>query len=635
MCGILAVLSTGQPLQADYSPFLNQLSHRGPDDSGHCLIHLPRLPHADKPRAWLGHRRLSIVDLSARGRQPMSTPDGRYVLIFNGEIYNYIELRQECQNSGVRFLTETDSEVLLHCWAHEGEDCLPRLKGMFAFVMIDREQATATLVRDFFGIKPLYYAQTEREILLCSEIPPLVAAGQLSPDFSPAVAYEYLRFGATNANGQTALQAVSSLPPAHLATFDFSTGKLAPPRRYWELVARPQAITFTDAVAECRERFLDNIRLHLRSDVPVGAALSGGIDSSAVVCALRHLEPEMDLHTFSYIAADSAHSEERWIDLVHAQVGGHCHKIRPEPSDLANDLDLLVRRQGEPFASASIYAQFCVFRRAREQGVPVTLDGQGADELLGGYWPHAGTYAAELLRRGRVTQAWQVLTGAGGGNSTLGMKMLAQSLLPPGARALARTLIGKELLPAYLNRAWFMDHGIDLARTADAIVGRHRTLHEHLVANATQDSLPNLLRYADRNSMAFSIESRVPFLTHDFASFLLSLPADHLISPTGLRKRVFREAMKGIMPEPIRQRTDKIGFFADDGLWLRHNAGQFRPICERLAAEPLFHREPLLRFISDFFAGKHNSALLVWRLLVFGVWLGHIREATATRPNLR
>jgi asparagine synthase (glutamine-hydrolysing) len=629
MCGILAVFSAGQPLGPAYLPLLRTLAHRGPDDAGEAWIDFPDLPEPARPRAWLGQHRLSIIDLTAGGHQPMFTADGRYAMIFNGEIYNYLELRAECQRAGAAFRSASDSEVLLQCWALWGERCLSRLVGMFAFVIVDREKQTATLVRDNFGIKPLYYAATGGEFLVASEIAALVATGRIAADPTPTLAYEYLRFGATDSNELTALRDVRSLPPAHLAVFDFATGRLGPVRRYWELRAEPRTISFTDAVAECRERFFQNIRLHLRSDVPVGAALSGGIDSSAVVCAMRQIEPGMDLRTFSYIAAETAHSEEKWVDIVHATVGGQCFKICPQPGDLVRDLATLVRHQGEPFASASIYAQYRVFRCAREQGVPVTLDGQGADELLGGYWPHVGTQAAALFRAGRWRQAWSTL--GSGGDRRLAAQMLAQSLLPPAARAVARRFAGKDLLPSYFNPAWFRDQQVDLAGTADALVGRHPTLHAHLVANATRGSLPNLLRYADRNSMAFSIESRVPFLTPDFATFLLSLPADYLVGPDGTRKRVFREAMRGVLPEPIRTRRDKIGFFADDALWLRHNAAVLQPLCLRAAEEPMFDGPRLRVFLDDFFAGRHHSALLVWRVLVFALWLETMRSVRPAR----
>lgn len=634
MCGIFSALSRHGAPQPGYDHLLDSFRYRGPDGCGSATVTLAGTPGASQPRAWLGHLRLSILDLSSRGQQPMHTPDGRYVVSYNGEIYNYLELRRELQASGVEFHTDTDTEVLLQAWAAWGEGCLPRLTGMFAFVLIDRHGRTATLVRDPFGIKPLYFVESSEHLFACSEILPLVRTGAVSAELNADVAYEYLRFGSTSSNGKTLLRDVQALPPAHTATLDFDTGILSAPRCYWRLRPTERVIPFEDAVAECRERFLDNVRLHLRSDVPVGAALSGGIDSSAVVCAMRLLEPELDLQTFSYIAAEPGKSEEHWVDVVHSKVGGVCHKIRSCEEALAVDLPRLVRHQGEPFGSASIYAQFLVFERARREGVPVTLDGQGADEILAGYWPYVGTRAAELIREGHPFSALRLAAHAvpGAGGALLGGSMLLQSLLPSGWRAAARRAAGREIFPAYLSGAWFAQGASDYRDLADQLIGRYRTLKEHLIGTVERGSLPTLLRYADRNSMAHSVESRVPFLTTNFAEFLLSLPPEYLLSNNGVRKHVFREAMRGILPESVRSRRDKIGFFADDGLWLRRNATHFADVWQDLQCEPMFEPGQLSSFIGGFFAGRHQKAELVWRILVFGLWLRELRATIAESP---
>lgn len=628
MCGIFAVLSRHEPIHTDYGGVLGQIRHRGPDDIGSSLVTLSCAGTQGVARAWIGHVRLSIIDLSAQGRQPMTTEDGRYSIIFNGEIYNYLELREECRIAGARFSTETDTEVLLQTWRLWGESGLTRLKGMFAFVIVDRLEGTATLARDYFGIKPLYYAESAGEIVICSEVLPILRTGKFTAELDQIVTYEYLRFGATHTNAGTILRDVRSLPPAHVTSFDFRSGILGPARRYWKLKQTNRVISFKDAVVECRERFIENVRLHLRSDVPIGAALSGGIDSSAIVCTMRKLEPDLDLQTFSYIASEKSYSEESWVDIVHKSVGGKCHKIWPNSTEVADDLGLLVRRQGEPFGSASMYAQFRVFQRAQQEGVPVTLDGQGADELLGGYWPHVGTFAAEQMRAGNISAVWRLLTNAAPGcqGFILMSAMLAQSVLSRSAREILRKISRRELFPGYLNEDWFKGEGRHWQGAADDLIGRYQSLKEHLISTVEYGSLPNLLRYADRNSMAFSVESRVPFLTHDFAEFLMSLPSDYLISKSGVRKYVFREAMKGILPEEIRNRADKIGFFADDSLWLRKNRSQFEEIWNELSRLPMFKFSEFRQFIDDFYANRHNKAQLVWRALVFGIWL---REAHA------
>jgi asparagine synthase (glutamine-hydrolysing) len=564
----------------------------------------------------------------------MHSACGNYVVVFNGEIYNYVELREECRAAGATFCTQTDTEVLLWAWKLWGADCLPKLKGMFAFVLVDRREGAAVIVRDFFGIKPLYYAETETEVVVCSEVMPILKTGRFTGEMDRGVAFEYLRFGTTGRSDQTIFTEIRSLPSAHASLFDFKTGTLGAPRRYWELDATPRPRPFADAVEECRQRFVDNVRLHMRSDVPVGATLSGGLDSSSVVSVMRLLEPDLELNTFSYVAEDPRISEERWVDKVHDHVGGVCHKIRPVGVELERDFELMTRRQGEPLPSASVYAQFRVFQRAHDEGVPVTLDGQGADELLAGYSTQVGTEGAARFRRGDWSGLYRLIVRNTEGIATskeLSI-MILQCLLSPAPRAWARRLAGRGFLLPYLRREWFEEDGVDLHQVADALVGRFDNLNAHLKDTVVRGSLPSLLRYVDRNSMAFSVESRVPFLTHDFAQFLVSLPATHLISRDGTRKHVFREAMRGIVPEPIRTRPDKIGFLADDARWLRANRAAFSELLHEVEGHPAIEARPLRRFLDAFWAGRDQGAQLVWRLVSFGYWL---REVDRARQSAR
>ena len=628
MCGLFASLSLKGPIRADYTRSLDMIAHRGPDGSGQALVDLLAGAEADRAgRAWLGHRRLSIIDPDPRANQPMFAADDRFAIVYNGEIYNYLELQRECRNAGWVFRTQSDTEVLLASWALWGEAALSRFIGMFAFVLVDRVESCAWIARDPFGIKPLHYAMAGDELLLSSEIAPLMATGRVALDIDAAQSADYIRFGASPAVEETLITGVRRFPPASVARFDFASGKLSTPRRFWQPARDERRIGFADAVAECRERFLANVRLHLRSDVPVGAALSGGLDSSAIVCAVHHLEPDLRLNTFSFISADPAQSEERWVDIVNAHIGAVEHKVRPEPDDLSADLEALVRAQGEPFGSASIYAQYRVFRMARQAGVPVTLDGQGADELLAGYWPYVATHGAHLLRHGKPLAAAQLIwSGADGMATRVRLAaQLGQAALPARMTANFRKLIGRELMPDFLNAEWFADRGIRAETMAAAMLTKHADLRSHLVDTVERSSLPTLLRIADRSSMAFSVESRVPFLTPDFADFLLSLPAGHIVSPAGERKYLFREAMRGILPEPVRARRDKIGFAADDGLWLRRNEAAFRRYIDLLDDAPQFQQANMRRYVEGFFAGGKQSAQQVWRIFMFAIWLANMR----------
>ncbi|MCW5646676.1 MAG: asparagine synthase (glutamine-hydrolyzing) [Sphingopyxis sp.] len=629
MCGLFAALSRSGSIREDYTRQLDMIAHRGPDGSGTAIVHLANgVPEADREgRAWLGHRRLSIIDPDPRANQPMAVADDRYVMVYNGEIYNYLELRRECVAAGWSFRTESDSEVLLACWALWGEDAVRRFVGMFAFVIVDREAGQAWIGRDAFGIKPLHYVLTDDRLLICSELPPLVSTGRVPLDIDPLQTVEFIRFGASTTTESTLIDGVRRLPAASVARFDFATGALSEPRIFWRPNTARRKIGFADAVAECRERFLTNIRLHLRSDVPVGAALSGGLDSSSIVCAIHHLEPDVRLNTFSFISAEPGQSEEKWVDIVNAHIGAEAHKVVPQPGDLANDIDRMIAIQGEPFGSASIYAQYRVFAMAREAGVPVTLDGQGADEILAGYWPYVATYGASQIRRGRIDRALRLI--AHGGDS-MGTRLrmaaqLGQALLPAGAIGRYRRALGRSILPPFLDSEWLTANRVDEAAIAGTMLTNYPDMASHLMDTTVRTSLPTLLRIADRSSMAFSVESRVPFLTPDFADFLFSLPPEYIVSPRGDRKHVFREAMHGILPEAIRTRRDKIGFFADDGLWLRGNRATFERYRDAVAAVPAFNSKRTGDYLRGFFDEGRGSAQQVWRIFMFAIWSDRMR----------
>jgi asparagine synthase (glutamine-hydrolysing) len=492
---------------------------------------------------------------------------GCWRLAYNGEIYNYVELRSELEAQGEVFRSSGDTEVLLALLAREGERALPRLVGMFALALLNIDERRVLLARDPFGIKPLYVTERSGALAFASEIKALLALPGVEAVASPARLGQYLRFGATDYGEETLFAGIGQIPAGGYRWVDLDRPGAGETRRYWTPVARPREIGFDEAAQRLRELFLDSVRLHLRSDVPVGCCLSGGVDSSAIACAMRQAAGErLELHAFSHIASDPALSEERWIDIVAGATGAVSHRVRPSAADLAADLDELVRVQEEPFGSTSIYAQRRVFRLAREVGVKVVLDGQGADEMLAGYDYYLGARVAELLRKARFGDARAFMRRA---EALRGVPARAQlmwaldRLLPEPLNGWARRRIGKELAPSWMNEEWLSARG---GRMAAALSGA--TLAEVLVSTLRGPGLPALLRYEDRNSMAVSIESRVPFLTPAIAEFCLSLPADFLIGPDGNSKRVFREAMRGIVPDAILDRRDKIGFATPEAEWL-------------------------------------------------------------------
>jgi len=627
VCGIAGAVGTGESvLSADVLERLaGLLAHRGPDDAGYLSwspgadAKVARSPDELPPgRVQFVHRRLSILDLTRAGAQPMSTPDGRFHIVFNGEIYNYVELRAELEALGRTFRSRCDTEVLLAACAHWGREALGRLVGMFAFALLDIREHKLLLARDFFGIKPLYYANLPGGVAFASEITTMPTIPGVSRRVAAGPLHDYLRYGMTDHRDETLFCDIRRLPPAHYMEIDLDNPHGACPREYWRIDPGGHAeLSFDEAAAELRRLFLRSVDLHLRSDVTVGAALSGGIDSASIVAAIRELRgPGQDIHAISYIAPSKRLNEEKWVDLVGDAAGANVHKTRPGPDDLAADLPKLIAVQGEPFASTSIFAQFRVFRLAAERSVTVMLDGQGADELLGGYRPYLAARLASLIRRGQFGRAFAFLRSASRFEDTGAGDLLARTaglMLPRFLGAIGRKLVGREPTPLWLDERWFAGRGV--CPVPDGPVRGRRVLADRMLHSVRTAPLPMLLRYEDRNSMAFSIESRTPFLTPDLAQFVFSLPEEYVISPTGESKSVFRAAMRGLVPDAILDRRDKIGFATPEQDWLK----RLRPWVERALGPDAVARVPALkgrvvrRLWTEVLAGRRYFDPTVWR----------------------
>lgn len=622
MCGILgAWLPTVR--NADMPAFeraLALIAHRGPNDSG-----LERQA-CRNGKVILGHTRLSIIDLSLGGHQPMNSRCGRYSLIFNGEIYNYRELRSALQERGHVFFSDSDTEVLLASWIEWGADCLARLTGMFAFVVHDRLAGTLTCVRDAFGIKPFLYTREGDRFLFASELPALLQLKHDKAKLDWQRAYDYLVHGDYDSNERSFIEDVLHLPPGHLLSLNLNTGVPANPQRWWTpKITERRDISFARAVEEVREQFVENIRLHLRSDVPVGAALSGGIDSSAVVCAMRYVMPDLPIHTFSFIAHGTDLSEESWVDSVNAHVDAVSHKVHVRPDELSTDLDDLIRTQGEPFGSTSIYAQYRVFKLAREKGITVTLDGQGADELLAGYSGYPGQRLRSLIEQGHFGRALSFLNGWAswpGRSRAEGIKRTVGEFTTGPLYHMLRRMNGMDDLPNWIRSGPLDDRGIVRRYPLRPLLydERGRRVIAKLADSLTRNGLPVLLRHGDRNSMRFSVESRVPFLTTSMADMLLTLPESYLISASGETKHIFRTAMRGIVPDAVLDRRDKIGFATPEQAWLMSMAKTVRGWLETEIDVPFLDHQQILREFDLVISGKRRFSWQVWRWINFIRW---------------
>jgi asparagine synthase (glutamine-hydrolysing) len=627
MCGIAGIVRRAPTatLVVETQRMLDALGHRGPDDAGAITF----TPDENAAPLAFGARRLAIIDLSPKGHQPLQSLDGRYAIVFNGEIYNDGDLRRELEALGYHFTSRSDTEVLLSAFAQWGGACWRRCVGMFACAILDRRAQTLTLARDPFGMKPLYYVTRGGMFAFASEIPPLLPLLDTPTKPNLQRLYEYLDLGITDHGAETMFADVHALPAAHYTEIDLTRPDAVVPVRYWALdPGRTIDISFADAAEHLRDLFLDSIALHYRSDVPVGALLSGGIDSSAIVMAMRYvMGSDLDLHTFSYIGGQGAVSEERWIDIVNAAAGAIPHKVHLTPDEWSGDAVRLVETQNEPFGSIAIYAQNRVFREVGAAGIKVVLDGQGADELLAGYRSAWVIRLASLIEQGRWMEALRLLRRLARARAPndpsprrLALLALARAIPRPLAAA-ARRLLRRNEHP-WIDPTWCRRNDIVPMKSDSGSASGDGRLRRELWRAVTALSLPALLRYEDRNAMAYSVESRLPFLTPALAEFVLALPPEYLVGPDGTSKRVFREAMRGIVPDPILDRRDKIGFAVPVRTWLPA-IPDVRKMLDEVMALPPINRAAIAASVDALREGRTPSereSFLLWRLVGLAAW---------------
>lgn len=622
MCGIFGVVEAlpGVRFQSHRDRVSVLLHHRGPNDAGFWIS------ESGVFSLGLGQTRLSIIDLSPGGHQPMESSDGRYVLTFNGEIYNYKELRRELEGLGCVFRSASDTEVLLQAWATWGEKCLSRLKGMFAFAIWDAFEKQVTCARDAFGIKPLFFSNTPSGFFFASELPALRALVGEPSAMNQEVMLDYLVNGRYDLRTETFFEGCERLEAGHVLRLSLKLSTLAPEveRWWWPSVEEDSFLIFSAAVEGVRERFLENVRLHLRSDVPIGVALSGGVDSSSIAAAVRYVEPDMPISTFSFVAPGSAVDEESWVDIVNRRIGAVPTKVAVSATELADDLDAMIMAQGEPFGSTSIYAQYRIYQAAREAGITVMLDGQGADELFAGYHGYPGAMMRSLLRGGdflgwaRFLRGWSDYPGR---SLNEGFQHSVAGIAPRSFIPYLRRMSGLDRLPAWVRGRAAREFGVPAFSFSPEGGGSgNRFLVSRLRDALTQGEMGILLRHGDRNSMHWSIESRVPFLTTDFAEYCLRLPERYLLSPTGETKRVFRHAMRGIVPDVVLDRRDKVGFETPEKDWLSALRPRISEWLEGLDAMEFIDSSVARTHVDEVLSGQERFTWVVWRLINASRW---------------
>jgi asparagine synthase (glutamine-hydrolysing) len=571
MCGIAGIISKEgrEPLQQAIKKMTDSISHRGPDGEGFFID--------EHDGIALGHRRLSIIDLSHEAGQPMRSEDGRYLIIFNGEIYNYIEVKEVLEKKGVVFHTSSDTEVLLEAYIQDKEQCLLYLDAMFAFAIYDTVERSLFCARDRFGEKPFHYVyEPGKRFIFGSEIKAIRTLGGYD-DINQKMLFNFLAFGTVtmpNESDQTFFEKIRRLPPASYCTV--SADGLLQIKKYWDIEVREDMnLPFESAREEFAHLLQTSVKRRLRSDVPVGSSLSGGLDSSIIVSIIDKLNKEgrIQQNTFSAKFPGFEKDESYYIDKVIAHINVKGHFTYPDEEGFINAFDKLCYHQDEPFGSASIFAQWEVMSSARQHNVTVLLDGQGADEILAGYHGYYTPFFQELLLNNKKTyrEQWQKYKELQAVPIARDFKFYGGVYLTQQKKYFGwlKDFLDNRFKKSF-NKDFFSAYKqYSVARRIDTQPSLNHTLYQ----SVTDGRLETLLRIADRNSMAHSREVRLPFLSHEVVEFLFSLPSSYKIVD-GWTKYIARKAFDPIMPKEITWRKDKVGYEPPQKRWMKNKKVQ-------------------------------------------------------------
>lgn len=554
-----------------------------------------------RPSVGLGTRRLAILDTSAAGNQPMSSENGEYWISYNGEIYNYLEIAEELKSLGHVFRTRTDTEVILKSYSEWGTACVERFNGMWSFAIWDRPQRALFCSRDRFGIKPFYYFASKKTFIFGSEIKQILANPHVPRSTNDRAIHEYLSHGILDHSDETFFSGIHQLLPGHSLVARFTeTGIQSRIEKFWELtIGEVPRLSDADAQEQFDFLFRRAVRWQMRSDVPIGSCLSGGLDSSSIVSVAAPLGDPANFHAFSAIFDEPQFDERSFVAAVASDTGIKSRLVFPSAEGFWDDLKCLLWHQDEPVGGSSIYAQWCVMRAARQSGIPVLLDGQGGDETLCGY------------RKFYIFYLWQLLTHAN-------PKILSESIAwlrhadlqswtwtqvkryaPFSGRAESNLML----------RIATDDFAAQSKGLPTAPIGAGVDLRERQKSDLTRLSIPALLRYEDRNSMAHSIEARVPMLDHELAQFAVNC-APNLKLRDGWTKWILRSIMRGTLTEKVRTRKTKLGFETPQRKWL---SADLKGLMHNLIQQPRLqlHRilaaDKMANEFNAFFAGKPMS----------------------------
>jgi asparagine synthase (glutamine-hydrolysing) len=569
MCGIAGIITKNSSLITNekIKAMTDAIAHRGPDGEGIWIN--------DSNHIGMGHRRLSIIDLSHEADQPMHFL-GRYTIVFNGEIYNYIELKEILVKQGYTFKTHSDTEVLMALYDRDKENCLQLLDGMFSFVIFDKKENEIFCARDRFGEKPFFYSYVEGEHFYFGSEMKSLWAGGVKKIINNKMLFNYISYGNIenhNNLSETFYENCARLEHSHFLKVNVKSIKIKKEKYYklnWEIPT--SNISISKACEKFEELFYTSIKRRLRSDVSIGSSLSGGLDSSLVVCVIDAINKGKDLkqNTFSAIFPGFERDEKKYMDFVIAKTNVNSYFVCPNDQGLVADIEKLTWHQEEPYGSASIYAQYCVMKLAKQKNTTVLLDGQGADEILAGYHSYYIPFFNEIRKNKDFKSQLLAYKRLHASNSINGIakrsvgdivRSISPSLVQPIKKI--KNSYTQTITPIF-NKDFFREYN---GKLFDSPGNSFDSLNETLHNTTLNFGMQQLLRYADRNSMANSIEVRLPFLSHELVEFLFTLPPTFKINE-GWTKWIMRETFEDLIPKEIAWRKDKIGYEPPQKSWM-------------------------------------------------------------------
>lgn len=616
MCGIAACI--GKEKSIDKTRFDNMtdiIKHRGPDDRG-VYFH---------NNLALGHRRLAIIELSKDGRQPFELVDG-YVLVYNGEIYNYIELRDYLQSNGHDFRTKTDTEVVIHAYAEWGEECVSHFNGMWAFVLYDIRNNKLFCSRDRFGVKPFYYTDQEGMFLIASEIKQFFEMLDNRPEANRDLLLQYIVRGHIEQPPYTLFKNIYQLEPGTNLFYDLSNNQVFK-KRYYDIGDNVECKNgYEEACRQFKDSFYEAIKLRLRADVPIGYFLSGGLDSSAIVCAANQIvsekEENLEQYSVSSCFEDKKYDEQEYIDEVLKATRVSSYKIFPEEKTMIDELDKLIWHMDEPIAGTSGFAQWSVCKAAREKGLTVMLDGQGSDEQLAGYADFYYVLFANALKTGGIRKLKEEINyyidlkkpnNPGKTRFWMMISAIKDYIVPEAFDKLI-----KRIYVEFFDQLPFDKAVVRKAVAAECIYPR-RNPREFIKAYMENELLYQM-HQGDRYSMAFSIENRNPFLDFGLVNLIYRMPYEYKIRK-GYTKAVLRDALDGVLPTKVQKRVSKFGFETPGDKWFSENEefyhGELVKALKKY--ESLFDTQKVLKWCESNQGDKTRNAL-VWRIIDSARW---------------